>query len=88
MSDGRKRLSGSEYKKRAKEKLLKKKDILDKTPQINQLFAAIEQSKSQTDNAICVNSKDGSETNIKSSESTEQVMCYFVIYDLKQYHVD
>lgn len=53
MSDGRKRLSGSEYKKRAKEKEEKNKIVLSKVPKLDHFFKS--SSRIRDDNAILSN---------------------------------
>lgn len=60
MSDGRKRLSGSAYRRRALDKNKKENEILCKTPKLEDFFTKKEGTEDkQPVNKDCMNSEQG-----------------------------
>ena len=57
MADGRKKLSGSEYQKRALDKSKKEQEVLSKTPKLDDFFTkkVCVTQKSETNNRDCTN---------------------------------
>lgn len=57
MADGRKKLSGYEYRKRALDKSKKQQEVLSKTPKLDDFFTKKERvtQKSETSNRDCTN---------------------------------